>query len=95
MEGTLYILSTPIGNLEDITFRACRILREVSVVAAEDTRTTRKLIAYHHIPVTLTSYHDYNKEEKTPILIQQLKEGRSIALVVDAGTSHNLSARAS
>lgn len=84
--GRLYIVSTPIGNLEDITLRALRILHEVSIVAAEDTRHTQKLFNHYEIHTPLTSYHDHNKEEKTDILLQQLKEGRSIALVADAGT---------
>ena len=82
----LYVLSTPIGHLEDITLRALRILREVSVVAAEDTRHTQKLFRHFGIHTPLTSYHDHNKEEKTEILIQRLKEGHSVALVTDAGT---------
>lgn len=82
----LYIISTPIGNLEDITLRALRILGTVEIIAAEDTRHTRKLLNRHNIHGTLTSYHDLNKEEKAPVLIQYLKEGRSIALVTDAGT---------
>jgi 16S rRNA (cytidine1402-2'-O)-methyltransferase len=86
MPGTLYIVSTPIGNLEDITFRAVRILREVAVVAAEDTRHTQKLLSHFNIHTPLTSYHDFNKEEKTPVLIAKLNEGASIALVADAGT---------
>ena len=82
----LYVVSTPIGNLEDITLRALRILGSVGTIAAEDTRHTRKLLNRHNIHATLTSYHDLNKEEKAPVLIQYLKEGRSIALVTDAGT---------
>jgi 16S rRNA (cytidine1402-2'-O)-methyltransferase len=84
--GCLYIVSTPIGNLEDITLRALRILKEVSVVAAEDTRHTQKLFNHFQIHTPLTSYHDHNKEEKTEILLQRLKEGHSLALVADAGT---------
>lgn len=84
--GTLYIVSTPIGNLEDLTLRALRILQEVSVIAAEDTRRTQKLCNHFGIHTTLTSYHDFNKEEKTPILLKRLEEGESIALVSDAGT---------
>jgi 16S rRNA (cytidine1402-2'-O)-methyltransferase len=84
--GTLYVVSTPIGNLEDITLRALRILKQVAVVAAEDTRHTQKLLNFHGIHAKLTSYHDYNKEEKAEILIQHLQEGMSVALVVDAGT---------
>jgi 16S rRNA (cytidine1402-2'-O)-methyltransferase len=84
--GVLYVVSTPIGNLEDITFRAVRILKEVSTIAAEDTRHTRKLLAHYRIDTPLTSYHDFNKEEKTDLLISLIKEGRSFALVSDAGT---------
>ncbi len=86
MPGTLYIVSTPIGNLEDFTFRAHRILQEVSVIAAEDTRHTQILCRHYHIHTPLTSYHDFNKEEKTPILLELLQQGKSIALVSDAGT---------
>ncbi len=86
MTGTLYIVSTPIGNLEDLTFRARRILQEVSAIAAEDTRHTQKLCGHYHIQTPLTSYHDFNKEEKTPLLLERLKQGKSIALVSDAGT---------
>lgn len=84
--GCLYIVSTPIGHLEDITLRALRILKEVSVVAAEDTRHTQKLFNHYQIHTPMTSYHDHNKEEKTEVLLQRLKEGHSIALVADAGT---------
>ena len=86
MPGTLYLVSTPIGNLEDFTFRAHRILQEVSVIAAEDTRHTQKLCRHYKIHTPLTSYHDFNKEEKTPVLLELLKEEKSIALVSDAGT---------
>jgi 16S rRNA (cytidine1402-2'-O)-methyltransferase len=84
--GHLYIVSTPIGHLEDITLRALRILKEVSIVAAEDTRHTQKLFNHYQIHTPLTSYHDHNKEEKSEILLQRLKEGQSLALVTDAGT---------
>jgi 16S rRNA (cytidine1402-2'-O)-methyltransferase len=84
--GTLYIVATPIGNLEDITLRAIRVLKEVDLVAAEDTRHTRHLLDRHHIENQLTSYHDHNKEEKAPILIARLLDGKNIALVSDAGT---------
>ena len=84
--GRLYIVSTPIGHLEDITLRALRILKEVSVVAAEDTRHTQKLFNHYQIHTPMTSYHDHNKEEKTEVLLQRLKEGHSMALVSDAGT---------
>lgn len=86
MSGSLYIVSTPIGNLEDITIRAVRILKEVTTIAAEDTRHTRKLLSHYQIDTPLTTYHDFNKEEKTDLLIARLKEGESFALVSDAGT---------
>ncbi|UCD86183.1 MAG: 16S rRNA (cytidine(1402)-2'-O)-methyltransferase [Deltaproteobacteria bacterium] len=84
--GTLYIVSTPIGNLEDITLRALRILREVDVVAAEDTRHTRKLLSHYKISTPLTSYFEHNKFRKGSYLLKKLKEGKDIALVSDAGT---------
>jgi 16S rRNA (cytidine1402-2'-O)-methyltransferase len=84
--GILYVVSTPIGNLEDITLRALRILKEVRIVAAEDTRHTQKLLTHYQIHTTLTSYHDFNKEHKTPLLLERLREGQDIALVSDAGT---------
>ncbi len=86
MAGTLFIVGTPIGNLEDMSFRAIRILKEVSVIAAEDTRHTQKLCTHYQIDTPLTSYHDFNKEEKSQVLIHRLQEGQSIALVCDAGT---------
>jgi len=86
MSGTLYIVSTPIGNLEDMSFRAIRILKEAAVIAAEDTRRTQKLCTYYQIKTPLTSYHDFNKEEKTDVLLHRLQEGNHIALVCDAGT---------
>jgi 16S rRNA (cytidine1402-2'-O)-methyltransferase len=84
--GTLYIVSTPIGNLEDITLRAIRVLKEVDLIAAEDTRHTRHLLDRYQIETQLTSYHDHNKEEKAPVLVARLLEGKSVALVSDAGT---------
>jgi 16S rRNA (cytidine1402-2'-O)-methyltransferase len=84
--GTLYIVATPIGNLEDITLRAIRILKEVDLIAAEDTRHTRNLLNKYEISTPLTSYHDHNKEEKAPVLVAQLLEKKNIALVSDAGT---------
>jgi 16S rRNA (cytidine1402-2'-O)-methyltransferase len=84
--GTLYIVSTPIGNLEDITLRAIRVLKEADLVAAEDTRHSRHLLDRYQIETQLTSYHDHNKEEKAPILVARLLEGKSVALVSDAGT---------
>lgn len=85
-QGILYIVSTPIGNLEDVTLRALRILKEAAIIAAEDTRHTQKLLNYYQIKTSQTSYHDHNKEEKAEVLISKLKEGRDIALVCDAGT---------
>ncbi len=84
--GTLYIVATPIGNLEDITLRALRILKEVDIIAAEDTRHTKVLLDRYGIETHMTSYHDHNKEEKGPVLISRLLEGKNIALVSDAGT---------
>ncbi len=84
--GILYIVSTPIGNLEDITLRAIRVLKEVGIIAAEDTRHTRKLLSRYEIHVPLTSYHDFNKYEKAEVLIAKIKEGINVALVSDAGT---------
>lgn len=85
-EGILYIVSTPIGNLEDITIRALSTLKEVGLIAAEDTRQTQKLLNHYGIHTPLTSYHGYNKEEKAEVLVRRLQEGQSIALVSDAGT---------
>lgn len=84
-QGTLYLVGTPIGNLEDMTMRAIRILREVELVAAEDTRQTRKLFAHFDIHTRLVSYHEHNKLDSGPELIKLLQEGQSIALVSDAG----------
>ena len=85
-QGILYIVPTPIGNLEDITLRALRILKEVDLIASEDTRNTQRLLSHFGISKVLTSYHDFNKEEKAPLLLKLLQEGKSIALVSDAGT---------
>jgi 16S rRNA (cytidine1402-2'-O)-methyltransferase len=86
MAGVLYIVSTPIGNLEDITLRAVRILREVSVIACEDTRQTRKLVDHLGIRTPMVSYHEHNEQARTAELIAKLEAGDSIALVSDAGT---------
>lgn len=83
--GTLYVVATPIGNLEDITYRAVRILDEVSLIAVEDTRTTATLLDHYQISTLLTSYHDHNKEEKITSLLEHL-QGGDLALVSDAGT---------
>ena len=85
-QGRLYIVSTPIGNLEDITLRAIRILKEAAIIAAEDTRHTQKLLNHYQIATHQTSYHDHNKEEKAEILISKIKDGKDVALVCDAGT---------
>lgn len=84
-KGILYLVPTPIGNLEDMTFRAVRILKEVDLIAAEDTRNTRKLLNHFDIKTSLTSYHEHNKEASGRYLIEQLIEGKTIALVSDAG----------
>jgi 16S rRNA (cytidine1402-2'-O)-methyltransferase len=84
--GVLYIVATPIGNLEDTTLRAIRILKEAGIIAAEDTRHTRKLLNHFDVRATVVSYHDFNKEEKAPVLVERLREGQSVALVCDAGT---------
>lgn len=84
--GTLYLVATPIGNLEDVSLRALRILREVSVVAAEDTRHTRKLFTHHGITARLVSLHEHNEQARTPALVARLLAGETVAVVSDAGT---------
>jgi 16S rRNA (cytidine1402-2'-O)-methyltransferase len=86
MPGTLYVVATPIGNLEDVTLRALRVLREVSVIAAEDTRRTSRLLQHYSISTPTTSLHAHNEDSKTPGLVERLRGGESIALVSDAGT---------
>lgn len=86
MAGTLYLCATPIGNLEDITFRVLRTLKEVDLIAAEDTRHSIKLLNHFDIKTPMTSYHEYNKVDKARYLVGQLEEGVDIALITDAGT---------
>jgi 16S rRNA (cytidine1402-2'-O)-methyltransferase len=86
MPGTLYIVATPIGNLEDITLRAIRILKDADIIAAEDTRHTQTLLRHFTINTPLTSYHEHNERAKTGQLVARLARGESIALVSDAGT---------
>src|SRR5580704_14134559 len=86
MPGTLYVVATPIGNLEDITARALRVLGEVALIAAEDTRRTAHLLARYAIRTPTTSLHEHNETRKTPALIERLKRGENLALVSDAGT---------
>lgn len=86
MAGILYLCATPIGNLEDMTFRAVRILKEADLIAAEDTRNSMKLLNHFEIKTPMTSYHEYNKFDKGRKLTKMLLEGRNIALITDAGT---------
>lgn len=86
MAGVLYLCATPIGNLADMTFRVIDTLKEADLIAAEDTRNSLKLLTHFDIHTPMTSYHEYNKVEKAHALIEQLKEGKNIALITDAGT---------
>lgn len=83
--GTLYLCGTPIGNLEDITFRAVRVLQEADLIAAEDTRNSIRLLNHFNIHVPMTSYHEYNKYEKGQVLVNRLLEGKNVVLITDAG----------
>lgn len=85
-QGKLYLCATPIGNLEDITYRVVRTLQEVDLIAAEDTRNSIKLLNHFEIKTPMTSYHEYNKIEKAYQLVDKLREGKDIALITDAGT---------
>jgi 16S rRNA (cytidine1402-2'-O)-methyltransferase len=86
MSGTLYVVATPIGNLEDVTLRALRVLKDVDVIACEDTRRTRALLAHFDVHTPTVSYFEHNKLTRGPQLVRQLTEGRRVALVTDAGT---------
>lgn len=86
MQGTLYLVATPIGNLEDMTYRAVRVLGEVDLIAAEDTRNSIKLLNHFEIKTPMTSYHEHNKYEKAEYLVTKLLEGTNIAVITDAGT---------
>ena len=86
MSGTLYVVATPIGNLEDITLRALRVLREVDLIAAEDTRRSGRLLAHHRIVTRTISFHEHNSRSRVPQLISRLEAGQSVAIVTDAGT---------
>jgi 16S rRNA (cytidine1402-2'-O)-methyltransferase len=86
MPGTLYLVSTPIGNFEDLSFRALRILRDVRFIAAEDPCVTKQLLDHYGIDTPLTTYHQINKEEKIPLILKRLQDGDHVALVCDAGT---------
>lgn len=85
-KGTLYLCATPIGNLEDITMRVLRTLREVDLIAAEDTRNSLRLLNHFDIKTPMTSYHEYNRVEKAHVLVEKLLSGMNIALITDAGT---------
>lgn len=86
MSGKLYLCATPIGNLEDITLRVIRVLKEADLIAAEDTRNSRKLLNHFDIHTPMTSYHEHNKFQKARLLIEKMQQGQEIALITDAGT---------
>ena len=86
MAGTLYLCATPIGNLEDITFRVLRVLKEVDLIAAEDTRNSIKLLNHFEIKTPMTSYHEFNKYDKAAVLVEKMLAGMNVAVITDAGT---------
>ncbi|HEX5887601.1 MAG TPA: SAM-dependent methyltransferase, partial [Pyrinomonadaceae bacterium] len=86
MAGTLYLVATPIGNLADITHRALQVLRDVDLIACEDTRHTRKLLLHYGIDTKTISYHEHNEQQRAAELIELLKQGSDVAVVSDAGT---------
>ena len=93
MAGILYLVATPIGNLEDMTFRAVRTLKDVDLIAAEDTRNSIKLLNHFEIQTPMTSYHEYNKYDKGRKLVEKLEEGLNIAVITDAGTPRDVCSR--
>jgi 16S rRNA (cytidine1402-2'-O)-methyltransferase len=86
MSGILYLVATPIGNLEDMTYRAIRILKEADLIAAEDTRNSIKLLNHFEIKTPMTSYHEFNRFDKADFLIEKLRQGQNVAVITDAGT---------
>src|SRR5688572_20658352 len=86
MPGTLFVVATPLGNMEDVTFRALRVLREADLIAAEDTRRTARLLSHYAIGTPSTSFHQHNVRARLPQLLSRLEAGNDIALVTDAGT---------
>ena len=86
MSGKLYLCATPIGNLEDITYRVIRTLKEVDIIGAEDTRNSIKLLNHFDIHTPMTSYHEYNKVDKARYLVGEIQKGKNVAIITDAGT---------
>ncbi len=86
MSGTLFVVATPVGNMEDVTFRAIRVLREVDLIAAEDTRRTARLLSHYGISTPSVSFHQHNVRTRLPQLLSRLEAGKNVALVTDAGT---------
>ena len=85
-QGMLYLCATPIGNLEDMTYRVVRILKEVDIIGAEDTRNSIRLLNHFEIKTPMTSYHEFNKIDKAKYLVKQMQEGKNVAIITDAGT---------